>query len=484
MYWLYSLVAGLALLLLMPWWLFQMLRRNKYRAGLLERLGRVPGRLWETDVTCGDVSQPRQAGASYVSTREARCIWFHAVSVGEVLAIGQLIAELRSRNPGARILLSTTTAAGQKLARERHGAENVFYFPLDFSFAIRPYLNRLRPALVVLAETEFWPNFLRLAKKSGAKIAVVNARISDSSYAGYRRWRGLLRRLLQNVDLFLAQSQEDARRLVEIGAPPERVSVSGNLKFDVQPPKAVPLKDELAERLRQAGAFPVVVCGSTVDGEEFVLIGTFQSVLRKYPNAVMILAPRHPERFDAVAQLVSACGVAPSTYPHLPGLTQLNFWRRSTLDPHAVLQGGVLLLDSIGELAALYSLATIAFVGGSLVPRGGHNILEPAYFGVPILVGPHTENFRDVVAVFERADAVRTVRGFRVGNVKGNLTEVLLQLLETASEREALGRRAAEVLRSQTGATARTLEALQRLLTGAFVSDVASSPAASEQAIR
>lgn len=473
MYWLYSLAVGLALLLATPWWLFRMARHNKYRAGLLERLGRAPGRLWR-----GDAASP-------VCTAERRCIWIHAVSVGEVLAVGQLIAELRSRNPGTRIFLSTTTAAGQKLARERHGAENVFYFPLDFAFAIRPYLKRLRPALVVLAETEFWPNFLRLVKKSGAKTAVVNARISDRSYAGYRRCRGLLRHVLQKVDLFLAQSQEDAKRLIEIGALPERVSVSGNLKFDVQPPKTVPLKEELAERLHMAGAFPVLVCGSTVEGEELPLLGTFQNVLRKHPKAVMILAPRHPERFDEVAEFVSAFGVPPGTNPHLPGLTQFNLWRRSTLDPDAVLQGGVLLLDSIGELAALYSLATLAFVGGSLVPRGGHNILEPAYYGVPILVGPHVDNFRDVVAVFEKADAVRTVRAFRVGNVKGNLTEVVLQLLENASEREVLGRRAAHVLRSQTGATVRTVQALRGLITTAFISDTPTPNSHSpEQAIR
>ena len=478
MYWLYSLAAGLALVFSAPWWLFRMLRHNKYRAGLFERLGRVPNRLRREDVTSGDA-------ARHASTREPGCIWIHAVSVGEVLAVGQLIAELRARYPGTRVFLSTTTAAGQRLARERHGQENVFYFPLDFALAIRPYLKRLRPALVVLAETEFWPNFLRLARSSGAKVAVVNARISDRSYSGYRRWRGLLRRVLQNVDLFLAQSHEDSRRLTDIGAAPERVSVTGNLKFDVRPPKDVPLKEDLGARFRQAAAFPILVCGSSVEGEEFVLLGAFQSVLRKYPKAVMILAPRHPERFDQVADLISAAGVAPGTYSHLSGPARLNFWRRSHLDPRAELQGGVLLLDSIGELAALYSLATIAFVGGSLVPRGGHNILEPAYYGVPILVGPHVENFRDVVAVFEKADAVRTVRGFRVGTVKGNLTEVLLQLLDNTSECEALGKRAAEVLRSQTGATARTIQALQALVADTLAANSSiSPPAASEQAIR
>ncbi|HZR27852.1 MAG TPA: 3-deoxy-D-manno-octulosonic acid transferase [Terriglobales bacterium] len=456
MYALYSLAAALALLLSAPWWLFRMVRHHKYRAGLWERLGFVPARLWSSSDAARDVT-------SYVSTRERGSIWIHAVSVGEVLAVGQLIKELRAANPDKRIFISTTTAAGQKLARERHGEQNVFYFPLDFAFAVRPYFKRLHPRLVVLAETEFWPNFLRLAKKSGASVAVVNARISDRSYPGYRRWRGILRRVLQNADLFLAQSDEDARRLVEIGARAERITVSGNLKFDVQPPQSVPLQQELKTRLQQAEAFPVLVCGSTVEGEEFPLLGMFQQVLRKYPRAVMLLAPRHPERFDDVAQLVSSCGVPPETHPHLPGLTRWNFWRRSQLDPQAALRGGVLLLDSIGELAAVYALATIAFVGGSLVPRGGHNILEPAYFGVPILVGPHVENFRDIIAIFQGANAAKTVRGFRVGDRKADLTEVVLQLLEDAVERQALGRRAAEVLRLHAGATARAALALQEL---------------------
>ncbi|HLQ51172.1 MAG TPA: hypothetical protein VK129_06710, partial [Terriglobales bacterium] len=225
-----------------------------------------------------------------------------------------------------------------------------------------------------------------------------------------------------------------------------------------------PFREELRARLQQAEAFPVLVCGSTVEGEEFPLLGMFQGVLRKYPKAMMILAPRHPERFDDVAQLVGSCGVPPGSYPHLPGLAKLNFWRRSQLDSQAVLRSGVLLLDSIGELAALYSLATLAFVGGSLVPRGGHNILEPACFGVPILVGPHTENFRDIVGIFQSANAVKIVCGLRVGNTKADLSAVVLELLENASEREALGRRAAEVMKLHTGATSRTARALQALM--------------------
>ena len=210
---LYNLALIAALVVSAPWWLLRMARAGKYRAGLRERLGRVPPR---------------------ISAREKRGgIWIHAVSVGEVLAIAKLAEELRREHPQLPLFISTTTAAGQKLARERYGDENVFYFPLDFGFAIRPYLRALQPHLVILAETEFWPNFLRLAKQSGVRVAVVNARISDGSLPGYRRWNFWLRRVLANVDLFLAQSGEDQRRIAAIGARPERVEVSGNLKFDV-----------------------------------------------------------------------------------------------------------------------------------------------------------------------------------------------------------------------------------------------------------
>ncbi len=440
MYLVYSALLAAWLLLGMPYWLWQMLRHGKYRAGLSERLGSVPERL------------KKSAGPA---------IWVHAVSVGEVLAVSGLVGELKKRWPSYRIVFSTTTATGQKLAREKFGAENVFYFPLDFAFAIRAYLKALKPELVIVAETEFWPNFFRLAAASGARLAVVNARISDRSLPGYRRIRALLHSTLEQVAVFLAQSEEDRRRLIEIGARAERVQVGGNLKFDVKPLQRSPFVEELTARLQ--GAFPVLVCGSTMEGEEFSLLGCFQILLQKYPQAVMILAPRHPERFQSVAVLVSNL--------------HLKLWRRSQLRRDEDLRGGVLLLDTIGELAATYSVATLAVVGGSLAPHGGHNILEPALFGVPILVGPHTENFRDIVALFLAADAVRVVRAFREGEEKGNLTKTILDLLENSADREALGRRAAEVLRQQTGATERTLRALQPLLHSTAVPEPAGARA-------
>jgi 3-deoxy-D-manno-octulosonic-acid transferase len=419
MYFLYSLLLGLAGALIAPWWLAKKLARGKDRAGLRERLGRVPARLGTA----------------------RGCIWVHAVSVGEVLAVSGLVAGLRPYSPDRRVLVSTTTDAGQKVARERFGEDSVFYYPVDFGFAIRPFLRAFRPDLVVLVESEFWPNFLRLARRSGGRIAVVNARVSDRSLPRYLRLRAAWRRILRDIDVFLAQSEEDARRLAAIGAPEARVSVTGNLKFDVQPPQSLPGIETLRVALEPASH--IVVCGSTAEGEDPLMLEAFRAVLQKHPRALLILAPRHPERFDAAADLVIASG--------------LNCWRRSRLAGNESLVSGVLLLDTIGELAALYSLASVAFVGGSMVPRGGHNILEPAQFGVATLVGPHTENFRDIIAIFERADAVKIV------NPEGFAGE-LLRLLNNVGARQELGRRAAEVVRQQRGATARTLATLASLL--------------------
>ena len=423
MYFLYSALLAAGLLISLPYWMFGKRRHGKYREGLCERLGRVPSRLQGH-------SKP--------------AIWIHAVSVGEVLAVSELVGELRRRFPLYRVVLSTTTATGQKLAKKHFGEDSVFYFPLDFAFAIQPYLTMLKPQLIVIAETEFWPNFLRLSRKSGARITVVNARISDRSWPGYRRAMriGVLPAVLDDIDLFLAQTDEDARRLCDIGASAERVGVSGNLKFDVAAPDPPAVVASLRAVFRQSGAGPVIVCGSTVGEEEGLLLLAFQNVLASHPQAVMILAPRHPERFGEVAQLLEQMGI--------------RYWRRSLWSGDSI-AGGVLLVDTIGELASLYALGDVAFVGGSLVPRGGHNIIEPAQHGVPIIVGSHTENFRDIVGLFQSKEAVRVV-----GPAEFPL--VLMDLLSNEADRIALGRRAAETLRSQMGATERTVKALERLL--------------------
>ena len=279
MYALYSALLAFFLVLTLPYWLLQMMRHGKYRAGLRQRFGAVPTAL---------------------ARDKKRAIWVHAVSVGEVVASSAVIEALREKFPSHRVRISTTTSTGQKLAAQRFGAENVFYFPLDFAFSLRPYLDVLRPELVVVAETEFWPNFLRLAKRSGARIAVINCRISDRSLPGYKRARlalpGMVRKTLDNVDIFLAQTEEDRRRLIEIGADESKVTVAGNLKFDVAPPPSPNIVASLRESFHHSGAGPVLVCGSTLEDEEGSLLSAFRNILVNHPQAVMILAPRHPER--------------------------------------------------------------------------------------------------------------------------------------------------------------------------------------------
>ena len=423
MYSLYSLLLFLALIVSTPWWLLQMLRHGKYRTGWGERLGTVPQRLLH--------------GAGEPT------IWIHAVSVGEVLTISRVVEVLKAQLPGWRIVVSTTTDTGQKLGRQHFGENNVFYLPLDLPFAVRPFLQALSPKLLVLAESEFWPNLLHWARLSGTAVAVVNARVSDRSLPGYLRFRKLLQPVMRDIDLFLAQSDEDARRLVQIGAAPDRLQVSGNLKFEVKLPAKSDIVGQFSNAIQRDNIGPVIVAGSTLDGEETILLEMFRSVATEYPGALLVLAPRHPERFNTVVDLLVSSGIG--------------FQRRSQWDGSKPIAGGILLLDTIGELASLYEFADLTFIGGSLVPRGGHNVLEAAQFGKAILVGPHTENFRDIIDIFRRADALRVV-------TPQSLTPTVLQLLENHDERAAPGQRALEVMRAQQGATERTVNALLGLL--------------------
>jgi len=428
MYALYSALLALLLLVTLPYWLLQMLRHGKYRAGLKQRLGAVPYAL--------------------KSPSNKPTIWVHAVSVGEVVASTAVIERLRQAFPAHRVLVSTTTSTGHKLAVTRFGAESVFYFPLDFAFAVRPYLDSLRPELCVIAETELWPNFFRLAKNVGARIAVINCRISDRSFPGYRWLRFWLPRVLANVDLFLTQTEDDRRRLIHLGAVQSRIRVSGNLKFDVAPPPppaiAISLGTAFGDPSSEPAAWPILVCGSTLEDEEAPLLAAFHNILATHPKAVMILAPRHPERFEQVAALVEKLGFR---------MVRRSLWSGEPL------AGSVLLLDSIGELAAIYSLATVAFVGGSLVPRGGHNILEPALHGTAIVTGNHYENFREIINFFRSRNALRVVG-------LAELPLVFMDLIENQAERETLGRNALAALESQRGATERTVEALLELMKG------------------
>jgi 3-deoxy-D-manno-octulosonic-acid transferase len=424
----YNVALLAALIVGAPWWLWRTATTQKYREGLRERLGCVPNRLRD------ELSPSRPV------------LWLHAVSVGEVLAVSRLVKTLDDALPGYFIAISTTTRTGQKLARERFGAERVFYCPLDLPWAVRAYLKALQPRLLILAETEFWPNLLHGCACRGIPVAVVNARISDRSWPRYRRLRGLWRTFLQPLSRVLAQSQNDADRLKAIGCQPQRVTVAGNLKFDVraaQEAEATRLLKRLAANLR------LFVAGSTLDGEEAALLEAWPQLLEADPQLIMVLATRHPERFGAVAALLESSGVA---------WVRRSDWKPGPEDSLQALKAGqIVLLDTIGELASVYSLASVAFVGGSLIPAGGHNPLEPAQFGVPIVMGPHYFNFRAIT------EDLLTHRALRITAIE-NLAATLINLLQNPAAAEAMGERAKQVFASQAGATDRCVEAIKELL--------------------
>ena len=424
---LYTLVFAAGLVLMAPVFAVRALRHKKYLGSLGERFG-----------------------AARVGGSDRPTLWFHAVSVGETLAVEPLVRAVVAALPDWRVVLSTTTATGQRVAAERFPDLEVLTFPLDLPFAVDRAIDRVGPSVVCLVETEIWPNFLAACRRRGVRVALVNGRLSDNSYRGYRRARGLLAPVLGDVDLFLMQSEADAERIRRLGARDERVEVAGNLKYDVD---REALEGRLAERRAAVEAAfalpdprPLVVAGSTAPGEEAMLVEAL-AVVRAAPGldaARLLVAPRHPERFDEVARLVTARGLAVS--------------RRSA--PEASEDADVLLLDSIGELATVYAHADVVFVGGSLVPRGGHNIIEPALYARPILVGPHTENFRQIVSDFRAAEAVEQLEAGAGGRELG---AAICRLLGDAQAALRMGERAGAVLDENRGATARMLERVRGL---------------------
>ena len=436
----YSALVGFGLLLSAPWWLVRMATTERYREGLRERLGAVPARL-----------QAAVAGR--------RVVWVHAVSVGEVLAVSRLVKELAEALSEAAtghdelpwtIVVSTTTRTGQALARHRFGAERVFYFPLDLPFAVRPYLRVLAPAMLVLAESELWPRMVHECERAGVPVAVVNARLSDRSFRRASRVRRLWARVLGKVTLWMAQSEADAQRLLSLGAKKDAVLVAGNLKYDLRAMGETPMSRRLGALLSKS---QVVLAGSTLEGEESLFLGAWPEIHGSFPRATLLIAPRHPERFERVLAAVRDSG-----FP---------FFRCSQLLAAAepIPPGAVLLLDTIGDLAAMYGLADVAFVGGSLVQKGGHNPLEPARFGIPVFMGPSFQNFRDIVSKMRAGDGIC---------ILGGRSEVGVTVANLLGDREgalAMGRRGQQVYEREGGATARCIAALLPLVQEATVPD-------------
>jgi 3-deoxy-D-manno-octulosonic-acid transferase len=395
---LYSFGLALALALASPWWLARMLTSGRYREGLGERLGFGLGRVQGQGV-----------------------VWVHAVSVGEVLAAGRLIESLKAK--GLDVVVSTTTRAGQQLARQRFGADKVFYFPLDLRFAVRAVLRAVKPQMLVLMESELWPRVLVECERAGIPVAVVNARVSDRSLPRYVALRKLWRPLLAKVRLLLAQTEEDARRWAAIGAC--NVIAVGNLKYDSAPPK----QSEVVEEFYRQTDEVILVCGSTLEGEEKMLLDCWKA-LRNL--GILVLAPRHPQRFPVIEALIEELGFR---------CHKLSLWK---IHPEKLIAGDVVLVDTIGDLAALYDLGCGAFIGGSLVNAGGHNPLEPAMFEVPVMMGPHYQNFREIVDRMIAADAIKIV-------TQGDLCSSMEQMM--ASPDVAMGVRGREFFVSQAGAT-------------------------------
>jgi 3-deoxy-D-manno-octulosonic-acid transferase len=426
----YSSLLLAVLVLGAQWWLLRMATGGRYRAGLAGRLGRVPEEL-----------RAAVAGENVV--------WVHAVSVGEVMAATQLIRELKTALPGWVIAVSTTTETGQRLATERLTGSPVFYLPLDFAFVVRRYLRVIRPKMLVLMESELWPRLMDECAKDGVPMVVVNARVSDRSFPRYMRLRRLWRPLLGKVSLFLAQSKETAERLVKIGAPVERVRVTGNLKYDAKAAGASAMTKRIGSLLHETR---LVVAGSTLAGEEEALLAAWPAIHDAVPDAALLIAPRHTDRFDAVEELIRKSGRSFFRCSHLlvntePGL----------IDAELDLRGTILLLDTIGDLATMYGLGAVAFVGGSLVARGGHNPLEPAQFGVPVMMGASYENFREIVDVMREGDAIQIVSTASLG-------AAMVEMLKDKGAARAKGEQGRSVFEAQAGATARTVDALMELL--------------------
>jgi 3-deoxy-D-manno-octulosonic-acid transferase len=428
-YSLYSVLIVTFFLVMSPYLAWQAVRHRKYIGSLRQRLGHLP--------------------VSFNLDGE-ESIWIHAVSVGEVLVAKALLPQLRERYPRYRIFLSTTTMTGQHIARNSlQYVDEVFYFPFDLGFVVNRTLRLVNPKLFIMMETEIWPNLLRACRRDGVKTVLVNGRISARSYPRYRLARPFFRRVLANVDRFCMQSEESARRIIDMGADPDKVVVTGSLKFDsLDLPGTATAADRGRNRVlryfRISNDRPVIIAASTLKGEETPVFEAFQRIRARVPETLLIIAPRKPERFGDVEQLARRSGWKTA--------------RRSDLPVDAEPRQDVVVLDTIGELAQLYQVATAVFVGGSLVDQGGHNILEPAVFGKAIVFGPYMQNFSEIARAFVENDAAIQIRTAR------ELEHALMALLTDPVRRARLGAAARALVEANRGARGKTMAAIARVL--------------------
>lgn len=425
-YLLYDILLLLSMVFLLPWYVIRGCVRGKGRQGLRERLGFLSPRV-----------------VAILKGRQV--IWIHAVSVGETRAAVPLIKKLRLTYPDAVLLLSNVTETGREIAESIPEIDVCIYFPIDFSAAARRVVRKVNPALVLIVETEIWPQFVRMCHERAIPVVLVNGRISDRSFPRYRLVDRLLKPVLAQITFFCMQSELDACRIALLGANAENICVSGNIKFDQS---GTPAKDLDSKHLRAqfgiASEAKVWVAGSTHQGEDEIIVRVYQRLLQSFPDLILILVPRHPHRSRQVGELLSKAGVtwylrSDNTFPPLPG-------------------GSVLLVDTLGEMLSFYTVADVVFVGGSLVPVGGHNILEASMVEKPVMFGPWMQNFKDI------AKYISTAQGFGEVHDEGELHQLLTELLHDQDMGRSAGARGAAVLQQHAGATRKTIAVVRQVL--------------------
>lgn len=434
MFLVYSLLYTLGFILLSPRFLFDLATGGKYASGFSQRLGRLPA--FKLD--------------------DRLVLWLHCVSVGEANAARPLVDGIKEHFPKHRLVVSTTTKTGQKLAKEifAASADAVFYFPFDWRFSVRKALKHYRPSVIMLMETEIWPNFIREANHAKARICIVNGRLSERSYTRYARFKGSIRRILGYLDLALMQTNADAKRIMSLGIRASKVRVSGNLKFDHNVEVS---ENELTAAFRTRFGIsddaPLIIAASTHRGEEKWILDAFKEIWKSGGESLprLMIAPRHPERFAEVRDLIKSSGFDWACR------TEAESARDKTAE--------VILLDSIGELRSAYPLAEIVFVGGSLIAHGGQSIFEPAASGRPIITGPNTANFADAVIEFLSKDAVIQLDKADDAKVAATLADAFRDLLKNDEKRKALGSNALAVMNNNRGAAERTIEYLTHIIT-------------------
>lgn len=433
MFFLYGFLLSIGFIILLPRFLFDAVRKGKYAAGFWQRLGFLPEFVRE----------------------EKAVLWIHCVSVGECNAARPLVTELKNHFPEFRLIVSTTTKTGQKLARHifADDADFIFYFPFDWKFSVRRVLRIIKPTAVLLMETELWFNFLREAGQSNVKIALVNGRLSERSAVRYLYFKKFIRHVLSFIDLALMQDEKDAKRLERLGVAAEKIKVTGNIKFDQKHDEAeIDFSRKFEERFGVSKNAPLIVAASTHAPEEQWILEAFANVRQKVKKNLprLLIAPRHPERFDEVAKLAREAG--------------FNVVRRSQKITERDSSAEVVLLDSIGELRAVYHLAEIVFVGGSLIPHGGQSFLEPALARKAIVTGFYTINFAAVTKEFVAQNALVQMPQLNENDIARKLAETFLNLLQDTKMRETLAANAFRVMEKNRGAAAKTIELLKPLL--------------------